>query len=191
MERDEREMLEAQLRRQFDAGDLNGTMEAALAGYGPELFGFLVGLARDHDRAADLFGEVCARLWRGLPRFRWDSTLRVWAYTVARHEFLRSLRRTARERRHVPLSPASTGPDLVVRARSVTPAYQRTDVKDAFARVREELAPEDHMLLGLRLDRRMAWNDIARVLDGNPAALRKRYQRLKDRLKASIDAVAR
>ena len=186
MEREQREALEAELRRRFDAGDLHGTMEAALAGYGSELYGFLVGLARDHDRAADVFGEVCERLWRALPRFRWESSLRVWAYTVARHEFLRSLRTRSRERREVPLSQASRVSAVVAQGRHTTPVYQRTDIKDAFAALRETLAPEDHMLLGLRLDRRMAWNEIARVLEGNAPALRKRYERLKDRLRASV-----
>jgi pimeloyl-ACP methyl ester carboxylesterase len=26
-------------------------------------------------------------LWRGLPEFRWESSLRVWAYAIMRHHF--------------------------------------------------------------------------------------------------------
>lgn len=185
--------VEGMIRSHFDAGDLDAAMAAAIEGYGPELFGFLVGLARDHDRASDLFGSLCERLWRGLPGFRWDSTFRVWAYTVARNEFLRSLRHTIRERKQVPLSRASQLSGLAERVRATTPAYRRTDVKDAFARLREQLAPEDHMLLGLRLDKRMAWNEIAAVMGSGEVArdaakLRKRFERLKTRLRELAQA---
>lgn len=172
-------------------------MAAAIAGYGDELFGFVIGLTRDHARADDVFGATCERLWRALPQFRWESSLRVWAYTVARNEFLRSIRQVVRDRRAVPLPGADSTQQallaLAERVRVTTPVYAQTAVKDRFAKLRETLAPEDHMLLGLRIDRGMAWTDIARVL-GTPeadaavttreaAAFRKRFERLKARLR--------
>lgn len=189
------EALEAELRRRFEAGDLDGTMSAALAGYGGELYGFLVGLARDPARADDVFGATCERLWRALPRFRWDSSFRVWAYTVARNEFLRSTRETTRAKRHVAVSQIASIQEAIDRARSTTPIYQRTDVKDRFAKAREQLEPDDHMLLGLRLDRQMAWLDIAKILGSGDeaaltreaAALRKRFERLKLKLRELVD----
>ena len=95
-----------------------------------------------------------------------------------------------RDRRNLPLSVAPSVAEAVAVIRTATAAHQRTEIKAAFAKVREALAPEDHMLLGLRLDRRLAWNEIATILgDGDPAhlgrdaaVLRKRYQRLKARL---------
>lgn len=189
------EALEAELRRRFEAGDLDGTMSAALEGYGGELYGFLVGLARDPARADDVFGATCERLWRALPRFRWDSSFRVWAYTVARNEFLRSTRETTRAKRHVAVSQIASIQEAIDRARSTTPIYQRTDVKDRFAKAREQLEPDDHMLLGLRLDRQMAWLDIAKILGSGDeaaltreaAALRKRFERLKLKLRELVD----
>ena len=55
------------------------------------------------------------------------------------------------------------------------------------ARLREMLPTEDHALLVLRLDREMAWEEIADVLSASgprvtAAALRKRYERVKERL---------
>lgn len=173
--------LEAHIRSRFDAGDLDGAMTAAVEGYGDEVFGFLVGLAGDRDRAGDVFGATCERAWRALPRFRWESSLRVWLYTIARNEFLRA---ATRAKKHVPLSQAPSVEAAIAKVRTSTPPHQRTEVKAQFARIREELTPDDHMLLGLRLDREMAWNDIAIVLGGNAAALRKRYERLKEKLRA-------
>jgi RNA polymerase sigma-70 factor, ECF subfamily len=193
----EREQLEADIRRRFDAGDLDGAMTAAIDGYGSELFGFLVSLAHDRDRADDAFGAACERMWRSLDAFRWESTFRVWAYTVARHEFLRVTRDIARERRQVGLSRVPAAQEAALqRVRTATAPHLRTEVKDELARIRAELPHEDHMLLTLRLDRQMSWNDIAVVLGNedattlarDAAALRKRYERLKERLAERLGA---
>jgi RNA polymerase sigma-70 factor, ECF subfamily len=187
---DDRRALEAEMRRLVEAGDLTAAMTAGVKGFGPELYGFLAGLTRDQDRAGDLFGSLCEQLWKNLAGFRWESTFRVWAYAVARNEFLRSLRTSARAQKQVPLSGVPSVAAVVEHVKSTTAMHLRTEVKDAFARLRESLEPEDHMLLGLRVDRRMPWNDIARVLgseddavDRDAAALRKRFERLKKRLR--------
>jgi RNA polymerase sigma-70 factor, ECF subfamily len=186
--------IEADVKRRFDAGDLDGALSTAIDAYGSELFGFLVGLARDRAHADDVFGALCERLWKGLPAFRWQSTFRVWAYTVARNEFLRSTRRSAVAKREVPMSHVGSVQQAIDRVRTATPVYQRTDIKDRFAKVREQLEPDDHMLLGLRLDRRLGWTEIARILGSGDdaalaresAALRKRFERLKVRLRELV-----
>lgn len=168
------------MRSRAEAGDLDGALTLAVERYGDEVYGFLCGLAGDVDRAGDAFGATCERMFGALPAFRWDCPLRAWMYQIARNEFLRA---AERERRLVPLSKAPALQDAVTRIRSATPAYQRTDVKDAFAALREQLPPDDRVLLGLRLDRDLSWNEIATILeDANPAALRKRFERLKAKL---------
>jgi DNA-directed RNA polymerase specialized sigma24 family protein len=131
-------------------------------------------------------------MWKGLPKFRWESTLRVWAYRIARNEFLHTARATTRAKREVPVSEVMSA--LIARVKSTTPLHERSDVKDRFSQLRAALDPEDHMLLGLRLDRRMAWTDIAKVLGEEEtgsratAALRNRFERLKARLRSAAKA---
>ena len=67
------------------------------AGYGPAVLAYLVALARDQDRADDVFSQFCEDLWQGLPGFRRDASVRTWVYTLAWHAWLR--------RRAGPLSP--------------------------------------------------------------------------------------
>lgn len=190
-EADDRDALraarEAEIRVLADSGDLAGATTAALRTYGDELLGFLRAIARDDDLAAEAFAELSEDLWRGMPRFRWESSLRSWLYTLSRNA-LGQLRRDPRRRaeRNLPLSVA---PELAELVRTATRDIQRTDVKDEFRVLREQLDPEEHELLLLRLDRGLAWKDIARILGGEDdlvgraAALRKRYERAKDRLK--------
>jgi RNA polymerase sigma-70 factor (ECF subfamily) len=180
---------EIAIRARCDAGDLDAAMTAAVDGYGDELFGFLVGLTGDHDRAGDVFSATCERMWLALAKFRWESSFRVWMYTIARNEFLRGV---TRDRRLVPLSAAPSTQAAIERVRTSTPPHLRTEVKARFAKVREALGAEDHMLLGLRLDRKLPWNDIAKIMGSgkkadlarDAAALRKRFERVKEKLQA-------
>jgi len=180
--------IEAAIRARFDAGDHDGALTCAVEHYGDELYGFLIGLSGDHDRAGDVFSGTCERMFNALPRFRWECSFRVWMYTVARNEFLRI---ATREKRSVPLSAAPSVVDAVQKVRSRTPLHQRSEVKAVLTRIRESLPPEDHMLLGLRIDRDLSWNEIAQILgSGDPAhltrdaaTLRKKFERLKARLR--------
>lgn len=193
-ESDAPDAIEEPIKAAWDRKDFDGAISIALDRYGDELFGFLMGLARDQTQAEDAFSAACERMWRGLPTFRWESSLRVWAYRISRNEFLRTTRDVARARRAVPISQVASIQQAMDRARSTTPPHQRTEVKDRFAELRAELDPEDLMLLGLRIERKMAWADIAKVLaeaearDTEPdareiATLRKRFARLKDKLR--------
>ena len=73
-----------------------------------------------------------------------------------------------------------------------------TDRQDRLARLRESLSPEDHMLVVLRVGRDLPWTDVARIMSGEDeptpeelervtAALRKRWQRLKEELRRELD----
>ena len=181
---------EAPVRTAIAAGDLRGGATAALKLYGPELFGFLKAMARDDDLGAEAFAQLGEDLWRGLPKFRWDGTLRAWCYALARNA-LHRLRRDPRRSpaRHVGLSAAEVDA-LAEQLRTATAIYQRTEVKDELRALRDQLDPDDHELLLLRLDRQMSWKDIARVRGGDDdltaraAALRKRFERVKEKLRA-------
>ncbi|HET7500608.1 MAG TPA: sigma-70 family RNA polymerase sigma factor [Kofleriaceae bacterium] len=186
-DRDDRAASERAIHALCQAGAYPEATTAALRLYGVELLGFLQALANHHDLATEAFAELGEDLWKGLPRFRWQSSLRSWLYSLARNA-LAQLRRDPRRRveRNLPLSLA---PDMAAVVRTVTLEIQRSEVKDEFRLLREQLDPEEHELLLLRLDRGLAWKDIARVLGGDDdvdaraAVLRKRFERAKQRLK--------
>jgi RNA polymerase sigma-70 factor (ECF subfamily) len=182
-----REASERAIQALCQAGSHPEATTAALRLYGVELLGFLRSLANHEDIAAEAFAELGEGVWRGLPRFRWEASLRSWMYALARNALAR-LRRDPRRRleRNLPLSIA---PEMAAVVRTITLEIQRTEVKDKFRVLREQLDPEEHEILLLRLDRGLAWKDIARILGGDDdvgaraAVLRKRFERAKQRLK--------
>ncbi|HEU0029447.1 MAG TPA: sigma-70 family RNA polymerase sigma factor [Kofleriaceae bacterium] len=184
---------EAMIRRCVEAGDAEAATTRALERYGPELLGFLRALARDDDLAAEAFANTSEALWKSLPRFRWQASLRTWLYQIARNSLFH-VRADPKRRadRNLPLSVIASVEQV---QRSATAPYQRTHVKDGMRALRESLDPVDHEILILRLDRGMSWRDIARalaetaepesraVLDARAASLRKRFERTKARLR--------
>jgi RNA polymerase sigma-70 factor (ECF subfamily) len=191
----DRETLERDIRHRLDEGDHAGAATLAIRGYGAEIYGFLMAFHRDEQDCAEVFSRFSERLWRDLPGFRGDSSFRTWAYALARHASLNYVRdRRRRERRQKPLPDASALPALVAEVRSQTVSYLRTERRSRFRALRESLPAEDQALLVLRVDRGLAWNELAVVLHDGPeplgedelkreaARLRKRFQLLKARL---------
>ncbi len=182
--------VEARFSNLLNQKDLAGATTLAFTAYGDELFAFLVHHVRDEAAAADIYSQVAEDLWTGLPNFRQQCALRTWLYLLARHAASRYARAPWR---HLQTSD-SAAQHLANAARSRTPDWLRSDVKDRFRAIRDQLEPDDSSLLALRIDRRMAWDDLARVFldEQDPprdtvkresARLRKRFQLVKERLK--------
>ena len=192
----ERRELEQTIREACQRQDWQAAATHALRGYGPEVLGFLVGLESSEQRGREVFSTFCEDLWRGLPGFGWDCSLRTWLYCVARHACFREKRAERRRPYGMPLSKAPAVAEVAWQVRSGTHTFQRTEVKERVRRLREALPDSDRMLLILRVDREMSWRDLARVvLGGSPSPvelereavrLRKRFQLVKERLRAGL-----
>lgn len=172
--------LEGEVRRLLADGDADGATTAVIAALGPGVLGYLCTILPEDD-AQDAYATFEVDLWRGLRGFRWQCSLRTWAYRVAWHAAARLVRDGYRRRR-VPLPSASA---LAPAAPSATSAGCERDA--ALERLRQELEPQERTLLALRVGRGMGWDEVSAVLasDGRtvPAAtLRKRFERLKRKL---------
>ena len=184
------ESLERTVRDRLAAGDADGAVEAVLRGYGPEVFGFLVVALGDRGEAGEVFSVFAEDAWKGLARFDFrEASLRTWLYVVARHAAARHRRRARPE--HVPLSQTSAVARLAAQVRSETDSSLR---RSRLQELRDSLPADDRELLILRIDRGLAWNEVARImlaqehpsadeLKTESARLRKRLQLVKERLR--------
>jgi RNA polymerase sigma-70 factor (ECF subfamily) len=184
--------VELTLHKLLGEGAFAPAATRALEAYGQELYNFLVGVLGNETDAKEVFSQLAEDLWRGLPKFGRECSMRTWLYVLARHA-------TARFRR-TPWNQAQrrTGDEqldaLIDYARTHTKPWLRTDVKDRWRALRESLDADDRGLLVLRVDRNMGWKDIARVTLGSESPdaaelvresdrLKKRFQLLKDDLR--------
>jgi RNA polymerase sigma-70 factor (ECF subfamily) len=183
--------VESEVARLRAEGRLKEVATLVIERYGDEVLSFVQTMLRDHADAGDVFAQACEDLWKGLPRFEGRASIKTWFYTLARHAASR-LRRSAHHKRLAPLGDIA---DVAERVRSRTRPHLKTEVKAGFAQIRESLSDADRMLLVLRVDRGMSWNDVARVMaDGEhedsdeqlaraAARLRKRFQSVKETIR--------
>jgi RNA polymerase sigma-70 factor (ECF subfamily) len=182
------------VRRSWHAGGGNAAITVVLETYGPEILGWLVGILRDADDASDVFSAFCERLWSTFASFHWRCSLRTWTYTIARRVAIDHQRAETRRARHlVPLSASPEVAEVAERVRTTTLPGLKTANRQAISQLRDQLPPQDRMLLVLRVDRDLSWDDLARVflertdpaaaeLKREAARLRKRFQLIKQRL---------
>jgi RNA polymerase sigma factor (sigma-70 family) len=193
------EKVEIDVREAHERGDVHAMTATLIEGYGGEIYGFLVTAHGNFSDADDVFSSFGVALWRSLERFDMRCAGRTWAYRVARAASADHFRAATR-RRESPLHPSAELSALVVRVRTATASHLKTERKTELQRLREELDPDDRALLVLRVDRRLAWKDLALVFltersvdDASPpdegslareaARLRQRFQTIKRRLR--------
>jgi len=167
------------------AGDLRAAAEAIVRDHGPSILGYLASVLRNDADASDVFSQFTEDLWRGLPGFRGECPVRVWAYRVAWHAAARHLRDPYRQRgRRLETTELSR---IAEEVRSSVLLGRGEARQQGIDRLRSRLTPEEQTLLVMRLDRNLAWREVAMVLaaEGEPVdevALRKRFERLKTKL---------
>ena len=174
--------LEATIEVLLDQGRAHDAMTAAVRGYGPAVLGFLVSALKDKDTAKDVFSQACENLWRNIAGFRRECAFGTWFYVLAWNAAKNQLDEAHRRRvRRLQTSEIS---QLVAPIRSTGVSHLRGEA----ARLRDSLTPEERTLLILRIDRAMPWGDVARVMEVAEPVLRKRYERIRRKLKRGAEA---
>lgn len=177
-------------------------VERVLRHHGSEIFGWMLASLPGEPEAADAFSLFSEDLWKSLSRYDGRCSMRTWCYMLARH----AVSRVARAGRiaapaggaAVPLSQVEIS-RIAAERRESTVEHLRTEVKDRVRALREQLDPDDQALLVLRVDKDLPWRDISLVFLGpdasdaeltkHSALMRKRFERLKSKLRALVAGV--
>ena len=72
---------------------------------------------------------------------------------------------------------------LAASVRSSSAEFLASAAQARLQAMRASLQPEEQTLLILRINRGLSWNEVGEVLAIDPAAVRKRFERLKDKLR--------
>jgi RNA polymerase sigma-70 factor, ECF subfamily len=168
---------------------VTNVVEDALRLHGREIIGWLSSLFPNEADAYDAYSHFSEQLWRSLKTFDNRCSLRTWCYMLARQS-ASHVRAQAQRRLEEPVSKLSS----IAEGLWMSTRNHRERQQQVFDDLRNTLEEDDQTLLVLRVDRNLAWRDIAIVMLGEHAgeddidrkaiALRKRFERVKDQLRA-------
>jgi RNA polymerase sigma-70 factor (ECF subfamily) len=153
-----RSPLDADVRRLLLAGRARDAADLLLARLSPEIRPFLYRLLGDVALADEAHSATSERLWRGLTTFRWECSLRSWSYIIARREANRC--RARQQRAAAAETTLSAADDLPARSAPTSRRFSTTQ-SDVLEEVRASLSDEDRDLLVMRVERGLAWKEIA------------------------------
>jgi len=186
--------IEERIQRLHEAGNFSEAASVGIKAYGPGLFSFLVATTRNITEAEDVFSQASEDIWRGIKNFSWRSSFHTWAYALARNARIRYL---SKQQKKDPFHDANLAQvyRIAEKIRTDTKPYLKTEVKNEFANLRNQLSLEEQELLILKIDRGMSWKAVARTMSESPvlqdeelpraaALYRKRFERVKARLKS-------
>ncbi|HTJ44093.1 MAG TPA: sigma-70 family RNA polymerase sigma factor [Kofleriaceae bacterium] len=172
--------METAVSERLAREDLRGAATVALRAYGPQLLGYLRATLPD-GAADDAFSLFCELFWKGLPGFRGESSILTWSYQLAWSAARRVLEDPQRWRARRLDTDEMNG--IVQEVRSSTAPHLRQSSADQLAKIRSQLDFTEQTLLVLRIDRELEWDEIATVMSIDSATLRKRFQRLKAKIR--------
>ncbi len=176
--------IEDRVRALLAAEDRPGAATAAIQEYGPPVLRYLRSLLRDEDDASDAFSIFAENVWRGLPTWRGEGSLKAWCFRLAWNAATNLRNEAWRRRGRRFFTGEASALVEEIRTRSHLKVERQ---RQALDKLRESLEVEEVSLLTLRVDQKLSWAEIADVVsaDGErvePAALMKRFERLKGRL---------
>ncbi|MFN3565675.1 MAG: sigma-70 family RNA polymerase sigma factor [Burkholderiaceae bacterium] len=137
--------------------------------------------------AEDLAQEVMLKVFFELPRFRGESAFTTWLWRITANLCIDQQRRRAAR----PAAPASADESEAAEAVDPRDPIAATQARMDVERLLRHLAPEDRMLVLLRLLLGLEFSEIATAMELGLSATKMRFARAMQTLRAAADASAR
>lgn len=189
--------IEDQIERAFETGDYDSAATLFIEHFGGDILEFLAGRLHDPPDVAEVFSIFAENFWKALPGFRWRTSMRSWAFVLARNAAYHYRNRPEKRMVHLTTisSKKSKFAQAVTKLRDVTKMHLCTEVKSQMRKIYDKLPDDDRSLLFLRIDKQLTWQDIAVIMSGQGEEmkeadrkqwanrLRQRFHMVKQRLK--------
>jgi RNA polymerase sigma-70 factor (ECF subfamily) len=144
----------------------------------PRLRRYARALVRDTEQADDLVQDCLERAWSRAHRWRPDSDLRAWLFTILHNLYVNAVRRGQRRPDRAPLPETCRDPGAEGQER----AMRLRDVENGLA----ELAPEQREVLLLVCLEELSYREVADILGVPVGTVMSRLHRARERLRAYI-----
>ena len=180
---------DGEVRRALASGAFRQALEMLVQGYQKAVVGFCVNMVGDIHHGEDVAQDVFLAVYKAMPRFRQQASLRTWLFAIARRQCLKAIRdrrrrhRLEQERQEV---IAATAHRNVPETPEDDPQRQLQLVKQGLAR----LGKHERALLLMRYDTGLLLADMAHILGISEASVRRRLARALRQLQEVLNDAA-
>jgi RNA polymerase sigma-70 factor (ECF subfamily) len=175
-------LASAEARSEPGAPAMERQFETLMREHGPTLWRLTAAYDRNEHERQDLFQDICVAIWKALPAFRGEASIRTYLLRIAHNRGLSH--RGRRRPKLTDLEEAEALPDP--RAEDPAADTRRTELLDAI----RTLPPIYREALTLRLEGLTA-REIAEVLGISENNVAVRLSRARDQLRQSIERTGR
>lgn len=177
------------VQRALASGAFHQALETLVQGYQQAVVGFCVNMVGDVHHGEDIAQDVFLAVYKAMPRFRQQASVRTWLFAIARRQCLKTMR--DRRRRHRLEQErqdtiAATAHRNVPETPEDDPERQLQLVKQGLAR----LGKHERALLLMRYDTGLLLTDVAHILGISEASVRRRLTRALQHLREVMNDAA-
>lgn len=177
--------------------DLPGSFEQLVSCYQSRVFQVLMQLVGRREEAEDLTQELFLRVFRARKKYRPDSKLSTWIFTIAHNLAMNSLRTRHRTKTRSSRGLAGAGttthllaPELNAVSPGGTPSAQMRSVElsQVVQEAIQSLGEDQRMAIVLNKFEEMSYAEIAQVMDRSEFAIKSLLARARVNLKDQLEA---
>lgn len=144
--------------------------------YKADVYWHLRRLLVSHEDAQDAFQETFVRVYRSLPQFKGESSLRSWIYRIATNEALRII--DQRRDETVSLDDETEATQIADTAYVDYSDLEAVRLQQAIL----SLPTKQQLVFNLRYYDELPYDEIALVAESTPAAAKVNYHLAKDKI---------
>jgi len=183
---------EIELIRNAQHGDMNAFQELVYC-YDKQVISLAAHYVNNSEDAKDIYQEVFLRVYRGLPRFKFQSSFTTWLFRIVTNVCI-THRHRRRRHSHQSLDAGSDGdenthgrPDDVADEATTDRVVLDNEVADQVEDALKLLSPKQRMVFTLRHYQNYRLKEIASMLECSEGAVKKHLfiatQRMREALR--------
>lgn len=143
----------------------------------------------DELSAEDVLQIVFVKVYRGLPRFRFEASFATWIYRITINECLNQQR--GRGAYHIPFEALLGGDEEIDLAAAADLQHAESERREIIHRAVMELSPKLRAVVALKYLEGLSYEEIASVLECSPGTVASRLNRALRELEARLRPLRR
>lgn len=170
----------------LDLGEPDRAVRCLMARHGAAVYRYCRETLRDLSLVDDVHQQIFIAAFRDLPRFRRQSTVRVWLFAIARHRVLDAVKKRRNTQRWFEDGAANT--DMPDPRPSPAESLDDAQLREALAASLDELPADTRTAVLLHYQQGFTYAEMAEICGVQPGTLYARVARALPLLRKRIES---